>query len=159
MAGSVRWASALLLLLAPPLCEGRPWRGKGRGQWVRAPRPAPSPPTPHDFDSSDCPKCMTVVMRLLVPGARGCPAANATIVSTSNAGRVPTAYCDTLMPKKRACVAYSFGLDGTWDFDKVRATRRWRARRRAFAPCLSHGAVTARVRAGDGQQRLPRPLL
>ena len=71
------------------------------------------------FDSSDCPKCMSMVLRLLLSSPKGCPAANATMVSSSNAGRVPTAYCDTLLPKRRACVAYSFGLEGTWDFDKV----------------------------------------
>jgi len=88
---------------------------------VRVPRSpsSPAPPLNHDYDSSDCPKCMTVVMRLLVPGPRGCPAANGTIVSSSNAGRVPTAFCETLLPKKRSCVAYSFGLEGTWDFDKA----------------------------------------
>ena len=81
---------------------------------------------------------MTVVMRLLVPGAHGCPAANSTIVPSTAAGRVPTAFCDTLMPKKRNCIAYSFGLDGTWDFDKVRLR--------------VHAALRARV-------RLPQPLL
>ena len=62
---------------------------------------------------------MTVVMRLVVPSPRGCPAANATLVTSSSVARVPTAYCEMLLPKKRACVAYSFGLEGTWDFDKV----------------------------------------
>merc|ERR1719240_1506399 len=115
--------TALCLLLA--LCEARPAKGRGRGrgggQWVRVPRSpsAPAPPTSHDFDSSDCPKCMTIVMRLLVPNARGCPAANGTIVSSSNVGRAPTSYCETLLPKRRSCVAYSFGLEGTWDFDKA----------------------------------------
>ena len=66
---------------------------------------------------------MTVVMRLVVPSPRGCPASNATLVTSSNVARVPTAYCETLLPKKRACVAYSFGLEGTWDFDKVRGAR------------------------------------
>ena len=66
---------------------------------------------------------MTLVMRVLVPAARGCPAANATVVASTNAARVPNAYCDTLLPKKRTCVAYSFGLDGTWDFDKAMVTR------------------------------------
>jgi len=124
------------------LCDARPWRGKGRGggQWVRVQKSpsAPAPPTSHDFDSSDCPKCMTVVMRLLVPGARGCPAANATIVSSSNVGRQPTAYCDTLLPKKRACVAYSFGLEGTWDFDKAMVSKGCRVL--SFDPLCCGGA-------------------
>ena len=148
-------ASGLLLLLAPPPCNGR-WRGKGGGrggQWMRAPRSpsAPAPPATHDFDSSDCPKCMAVVMRLLQPGPRGCPAANATIVRSSNAGRVPTAYCDTLLPKKRACIAYSFGLEGTWDFDKVR-TRAQRtstpAARRALIIGLARANSQAMVSKG-----------
>ena len=104
----------LAAVLAP--CETRFWKGKGKGggQWVRLPKPssAPSPPTEHSFDSSDCPKCMTVVMRLVQPSPRGCPAANGTIVTSTSIGRVPTAYCDTLLPKRRSCVAYSFGLEG-----------------------------------------------
>jgi len=122
MLANVRCDFLLLMLLHQPLATDARWRGKGGGQWVRVPRAgaSPAPPINHDYDSSDCPKCMTVVMRLLQANARGCPAVNATIVPSSpNSVRVPTAYCDTLLPKKRACVAYSFGLDGTWDFDKA----------------------------------------
>ena len=125
----------LLLLLAPP-CNGR-WRGKGKGGG-RGGQSAPAQPATHDFDSSDCPNCMSVVMRLLQPGPRGCPAANATIVKSSNAGRVPTAYCDTLLPKKRACIAYSFGLEGTWDFDKAMVSKGCRVL--SFDPLCCGGA-------------------
>ena len=126
----------LLLLLAPLPCNGR-WRGKGKGGG-RGGQSAPATPATHDFDSSDCPNCMSVVMRLLQPGPRGCPAANATIVKSSNAGRVPTAYCDTLLPKKRACIAYSFGLEGTWDFDKAMVSKGCRVL--SFDPLCCGGA-------------------
>ena len=107
----------------------RQWRGKGRGKGsgkgggggVSSGGASP-PPVDHNFDTVDCPKCMSAVMRLLVVHERGCPASNATVVTSTDVHRVPTAYCPTLLPKKRACVAYSFGLDGTWDFDKVCAT-------------------------------------
>ena len=159
----------LLLLLAPSPCDAR-WRGKGGGgRWVRVPASPSAPATPasHDFDSADCSKCMTVVMRLLSPVQRGCPAANASLVTSTNVGRVPTAYCDTLLPKKRACVAYSFGLDGTWDFDKV-CTFRQHARAACrprtptfFGRSRSHPLLSAplvRV-SGDGRQGLPCALV
>jgi hypothetical protein len=133
---------AVLLVAGAPSIDGRPWRGKGKGggQWVKVPKSpsAPAPPIEHNFDSSDCPKCMTVVMRLLVPGPRGCPAANASIVSSTSPGRVPTAYCETLLPKKRACVAYSFGLEGTWDFDKAMVSKGCRVL--SFDPLCCGGA-------------------
>ena len=99
--------------------------GSGSGNGKPASSSAPSPPIGHDYETASCPKCMTTVMRLLAASTnRGCPGANATIVTGSTAGRVPsayvpTAYCEPLLPKKRACVAYSFGLDGTWDFDRA----------------------------------------
>ena len=58
-------------------------------------------------------------MRILVPATRGCPHGNATLIPSTSSLRVPTAYCDTLLPKKRQCVAYSFGVDSVWDFDKT----------------------------------------
>ena len=115
--------SIALLLLVSPSTEGfqKKWRGKNRGKGGggAAAGAAPAPPVGHNFDTVDCQKCMSAVMRLLVPLPRGCPQANATVVSTSSPHRVPTAYCTELLPKKRACVAYSFGLDGAWDFDKA----------------------------------------
>jgi hypothetical protein len=81
---------------------------------------------------------MTTVMRLLVPAQRGCPASNATIVTSTNTHRVPTAYCQELLPKKRACVAYSFGLDGTWDFDKAMVSQGCRVL--SFDPLCCGGA-------------------
>jgi len=110
-------------------------RGKGRGSGSGK---SPSSPGEHSFETVDCPKCMSMVMRMLVPAARGCPAANATVVASSNPARVPNAYCDTLLPKKRACVAYSFGLDGTWDFDKAMVSKGCRVL--SFDPLCCGGA-------------------
>lgn len=92
----------------------RPWQGGQQSKDA-----ATGPPAPHDYDAVDCPNCMSSVMRLLHPVQRGCPTSNGTVVPSSTSRRVPTSYCETLLPKKRACVAYSFGLDGTWDFDKA----------------------------------------
>ena len=129
----------LLALLALNLPAADARKGRGKGQWVRVPKSPPAPtPTGNDFNTVECPKCMTVVMRLLLPMNRGCPMANSTVVSSSNAGRVPTAYCDTLLPKKRACIAYSFGLDGTWDFDKAMVSKGCRVL--SFDPLCCGGA-------------------
>ena len=135
---AVAGALLLLLVLEADAARGR-WRGKGGGRG-RAPAAgvAPSPPVGHDFDTVDCPKCMSIVMRLLIAGARGCPAANATVVRSSNVGRASTAYCDTLLPKRRNCVAYSFGLDGTWDFDKAMVSKGCRVL--SFDPLCCGGA-------------------
>ncbi len=107
----------LLAASSPTLAWGR---GRGRGRGGQQSKDATTgPPAPHDYDAVDCPKCMSSVMRLLHPVQRGCPTSNGTVVPSSTSRRVPTSYCETLLPKKRACVAYSFGLDGTWDFDKA----------------------------------------
>ena len=66
---------------------------------------------------------MTAVMRLLVPANRGCPAGNGTVIPSSSPLRAPTAFCDTELPKRRKCVAYSFGVGGVWDFDKAMVSR------------------------------------
>lgn len=89
------------------------WRG-----WRTRNEQSVTPPAT-GFDAIDCKKCMTQVMRLLVPGGRGCQAGNGTLVPSSTALRVPTAYCDTLLPKKRQCIAYSFGVDSVWDYDNA----------------------------------------
>ncbi|KAL1525477.1 hypothetical protein AB1Y20_020333 [Prymnesium parvum] len=62
-------------------------------------------------------------MRLLTPAARGCADGNGTVIPSSSSSRVPTAYCDFLLPKKRQPVVYSFGVDNIWDFDKTMAIR------------------------------------
>ena len=98
----------------------------------------------HSYETSDCPKCMSVVMRLLAASTnRGCPAANATVVANTAGGRVPTSFCETLLPKKRACVAYSFGLEGTWDFDKAMVAKGCRVL--SFDP-MCCGASAAKLR-------------
>jgi len=87
---------------------------------LRKSRGRPAAPSPADgLEQIDCKKCMSQVMRLLVPGTRGCPAGNGTLIPSSTPQRVPTAYCTTLLPKKRQCVAFSFGIDGVWDFDNI----------------------------------------
>ena len=133
-------SAALVLLLLGCSVDAKPrWRGKGKGRGGgRGSAGPPLPPGSHDYDTVDCPKCMPIVMRLLVPGARGCPAANATVVPSTASGRVPTAFCDTLLPKKRTCVAYSFGLDGTWDFDKAMVAKGCRVL--SFDPLCCGGA-------------------
>jgi hypothetical protein len=129
------------LLLAALLCahaaptsarwskNNKKWKKGGGGGKADGP---PPPLAPHDYDNVDCPKCMTLVLRLMNAGARGCPAANSTLVKSTNPSRMPTAFCETLLPKRRTCIAYSFGLDGTWDFDKVGA------RPPPSLPLLSH---------------------
>jgi len=102
-----------LLLAAAPAATWR--RGKGRGKRGGAQG------VPGSFDEISCKKCMTQVMRLLTPAARGCAAGNGTVVPSSTPSRVPTAFCDTLLPKKRVPVVYSFGVENIWDFDKTMA--------------------------------------
>ena len=51
------------------------------------------------------------VMRLLVPAGRGCQAGNGSLIPSTTSARAPCAYCDTLLPKKRQCIVYSFGVD------------------------------------------------
>lgn len=132
----VHWVLAACVLSNGGVAAWKKGRGKGRGSSGRG-RPA-GPPGQHDFDTVACQKCMTTVMRLLVPSARGCPQANATVVRSTTEHRVPTAFCETLLPKKRACVAYSFGLDGTWDFDKAMVDKTCRVL--SFDPLCCGGA-------------------
>ena len=75
------------------------------------------PSAPKAIEDIECKKCMTTVMRLLTPAARGCVGGNGTVVPTSS-GRAPTAFCETLLPKKRQCIVYSFGMNNVWDFDR-----------------------------------------
>jgi len=98
------------------------WKGKGKGRGAAAPAPLPAG-TIGNYDNVDCQKCMSTVMRLLIPHERGCPGqANGTVIASTDARKVPTAFCSELLPKKRACIAYSFGLDGSFDFDKQMVT-------------------------------------
>lgn len=100
------------LVLALVLCGGafaRKRSGKKRGVF--------EPSAPKAIEDIECKKCMTTVMRLLTPAARGCVGGNGTVVPTSS-GRTPTAFCETLLPKKRQCIVYSFGMNNVWDFDR-----------------------------------------
>lgn len=93
------------------------WRSKGSGgRWVKNKEPPPKPK--NDFEEVECKKCMTQVMRILVPANRGCPGANGTTVASSVSTRASTSFCEPLLPKKRQCIAYSFGVDNVWDFDR-----------------------------------------
>ena len=59
-------------------------------------------------------------MRLLTPMNKGCNSGNAsTVPSSYGTKRVPTVYCETLIPTRRQCVVYSFGVDNIWDFDNA----------------------------------------
>jgi hypothetical protein len=75
-------------------------------------------------DSLGCAKCKSAVMRLLVPARRGCPGGNMTLVPSTAPSRVPTAYCDVLLPKKRQCLVYSFGADSVLDFERAMNKRK-----------------------------------
>jgi len=109
-----------LLAVAAPVAHG--WKGKGKGGNSKSSK-APPEPSADGLDIIDCKKCMTAVMRILVPANRGCPAGNGTIIPSSTPLRVSSAFCDTELPKKRKCIAYSFGIDGVWDFDKAMVQR------------------------------------
>lgn len=104
---------ALVLLSTTDALRGK-GRGKSKGRGSGASTVAVSPP-----GEVECTKCMSAVMRLLIPHeSRGCPGMpNGTVITSTDLRRVPTAYCPTLLPKKRACIAYSFGADGSSDFD------------------------------------------
>ena len=79
------------------------------------------------------------LLHLLEPVARGCPASAGTAVPSSNvASHVEAKYCETRLPKQRACVAYSFGVGGVWDFDKAMVERGCRVR--SFDPVCCGGA-------------------
>lgn len=79
------------------------------------------------------------LLHLLTPVARGCPASSGTLVpSTAPSSRVDTAFCETLLPKFRQCVAYSFGIGGVWDFDKAMVARNCRVR--SFDPSCCGGS-------------------
>ena len=112
-------ATTLLLLLLASACAwqgGRRGGKSGGGAAKRAEQPAQS-----QYEVVECKKCMSTVMRLLVPAPRGCPEGNGSFVASSTASRVPSAFCDAALPKKRQCIVYSFGTGGVWDFDNVRA--------------------------------------
>ena len=66
--------------------------------------------------------------------------------------RVPTAYCDTFMPKKRQCTAYSFGIEGIWDWDKAMVTAGCKVS--SFDPLCCGGARTV----GPGHNFIPVAL-
>ena len=109
--------SSVLLLAALAGCSAK-WRG-GRGK--RGGEAGGGGGATNEYDGVECKKCMSTVMRLLVPAPRGCPEGNGSFVASSTASRVPSAFCDAALPKKRQCIVYSFGTGGVWDFDNVRA--------------------------------------
>ena len=112
--------TVLLLLFCAAVSAGKKG-GRGGGRWKQD---AKAPEAKADgFDGIECKKCMTAVMRLLVPANRGCPAGNGTIIPSSSPLRAPPAFCDTELPKRRKCIAYSFGIAGSWDFDKAMVAR------------------------------------
>jgi len=110
------WLSVLCCTLAP--VDGFKKRGKGGGGKAAAEKVALP-----GFEGIDCKECMTKVMRQLVPASRGCPAGNGTVIPSSTPLRVAPAFCDTELPKRRKCIAYSFGIDSVWDFDKAMVSR------------------------------------
>jgi len=101
--------SGLLLVAGLALASG--WRSRGRAKDAAE--------ADGNYETVECKKCMTQVMRLLVPSTRGCASGNGTIVPSSVPHRVPTAFCDDLLPTKRQGVVYSFGVDTVWDFDSA----------------------------------------
>ena len=112
--------TVLLLLFCAAVSAGKKG-GRGGGRWKQD---AKAPEAKADgSDGIECKKCMTAVMRLLVPANRGCPAGNGTIIPSSSPLRAPPAFCDTELPKRRKCIAYSFGIAGSWDFDKAMVAR------------------------------------
>ena len=79
----------------------------------------------NEFDGVECKKCMSTVMRLLVPAPRGCPEGNGSFVASSTASRVPSAFCDAALPKKRlrgADLAIAGGGVGTAEGNAATAT-------------------------------------
>lgn len=142
-----------LLLCALSLGTGAKHRGAGRWAGGSAgPASAPSPDAPTGFDAIACKKCMSAVMRLLTPSKNGCAGGNATIIASTSPKRVPTAYCDTFMPKKRQCTAYSFGIEGIWDWDKAMVTAGCKVS--SFDPLCCGGARTV----GPGHNFIPVAL-
>ena len=121
----------VLLVLAIALLggvEGRRKRGGGsrggRGHSEIEEKPkAPSPPTPTGFAAIECKKCMSIVMHLLTASDKGCKSGNATSVKSSSDKRAGTVYCETLIPKKRQCIGYSFRSDGAWDYESALVAR------------------------------------
>ena len=114
--------TVLVVLALCAAVSGGKGRG-GNGKW-RAKQEAKAPePKPEGFEAIECKKCMSAVMRLLVPANRGCPAGNGTVIPSSSPLRAPPAFCDTELPKRRKCVTYSFGISGAWDFDKAMVAR------------------------------------
>ena len=109
----MRAAALALCVLALDGAAGRKSRGAGRGK-------VPAEPE----SKLGCSKCKSAVMRMLVPMPRGCAGTNGTLVKSSTPTRAQSAYCDALLPKKRQCLVYSFGVDSVWDFDRALLNRK-----------------------------------
>ncbi|KAL3918995.1 MAG: hypothetical protein SGPRY_005794 [Prymnesium sp.] len=108
--------ACLLSLLLPLACAASWRRGKLSG------KPSGTNGV-GGFDEANCKWCMAQVMRQLTPTARGCAEVNGTVIPSSSSARAPTAFCESLLPKKRSPVVYSFGVDNIWDFDQTMAIR------------------------------------
>ena len=143
--------TVLVVLALCAAVSGGKGRG-GNGKW-RAKQEAKAPePKPEGFEGIECKKCMSAVMRLLVPANRGCPAGNGTVIPSSSPLRAPPAFCDTELPKRRKCVTYSFGISGAWDFDKAMVARGCRVI--SFDPTCcgaAHRVQEKRGRVGAGR--------
>jgi hypothetical protein len=143
----MRRATALCLICALGVAAG------GRRRWPKpAPTPEPNTtPVPTGFDAIECKKCMSVraarepnraaqpahapastltaparharqvVMRLLTPQNKGCSSGNATTITQFKGA--PSVYCESLLPKRRECVVYSFAVSAVWDFDNAMLKR------------------------------------
>ena len=70
------------------------------------------------------PGALYKLLRQLTPVEKGCKASSGTkIASSAPALRADPVFCETLLPKMRQCVVYSFGVGRTrWDLDKALAS-------------------------------------
>jgi hypothetical protein len=74
---------------------------------------AAAPTTPA---AEPCLRCMSAALHLLTVSSprRACPAANATLLSSMSPDA--SAYCPSLLPKKRPCSAFVFGADASYSY-------------------------------------------
>lgn len=89
------------------------------------------------------PGALYKLLHHLTPVERGCKASAGTkITSSSPSTRADLAFCETLLPKMRQCVVYSFGVGRTgWDLDKALATDD-KCRVKSFDPACCGGSHT-----------------
>ena len=86
------------------------------------------------------PGALYKLLRQLTPVEKGCKASSGTkIASSAPALRADPVFCETLLPKMRQCVLYSFGVGRTgWDLDKALASD-GRCRVKSFDPSCCGG--------------------